>query len=65
MAWSVYQHVQEGTDLEAAKQQLRERHGIHVWVSPLSSTRIDMEARRLQVERNSTAMVTVPLNPNP
>lgn len=53
VAWSVEcLLVQEGTDLEAAKQQLRERHGIHVWVSPLSSTRIDMEARGLQVQRN-------------
>ena len=54
MVWSVFRHVQEGADLEAAKQQLRERHGIHVWVSPLSSTRIDMEARGLQVQRNNT-----------
>jgi hypothetical protein len=51
-------HAQEGADLEAAKQQLRERHGIHVWVSPLSSTRIDMESRGLQVQRNSAVMVT-------
>jgi hypothetical protein len=53
-------HAQEGADLDAAKQQLRERHGIHVWVSPLSSTRIDMEARGLQVQYDSTVMVMGP-----
>jgi cysteine desulfurase / selenocysteine lyase len=33
---------------EAVKKQLRERHSVHVWVSPLSSTRIDMERRGLR-----------------
>ena len=57
MVWSMCSHAQEGADVDAVKQQLREQHGIHVWVSPLSSTRIDMEARGLQVQRNSTVMV--------
>lgn len=39
--------VQEGKQPEAMKKALRDQHGIHVWVSPLSSTRIDMEARGL------------------
>lgn len=29
------------------KKALRDDHKIHVWVSPLSSTRIDMERRGL------------------
>lgn len=39
---------QDGTEPEVMKKTLREQHGIHVWVSPLSSTRIDMERRGLQ-----------------
>ena len=39
--------MQEGTSPADIRSQLRQRHGIHVWVSPLTSTRVGMVQRGL------------------
>ncbi len=41
--------VQEGREPADIRTELREECGIHVWISPLSSTRIDMEDKGLDM----------------